>query len=265
MIQRAIECVAAMARRAAAVEVLFPFTEDQRRYLLVDRLTNVTTEGRLAGVPRHLIASDLDSFVAMVERCRMDGAVFVGPPDDLGSAVIGVFGLADLRDRVVWRLTFSRPMRWLRSAADGAYGDHRAFVRALRLGTFGEVPDNFTALMRSLKFTSIKNGASEAIVGDESLSREVRERVYGATGQLPEWVDVRVAPFVDLVDEKWVPPVRCLLDFESDTGRMRLVPGTGEVERVLHETLVELAGTLQAQLGEMPVFLGAPEQAEQAE
>lgn len=119
-------------------------------------------------------------------------------------------------------------------------------------------PENTLPLLRNLKFSTQTEQTGAFTNSTSKMGKSVAAQVTGE-GDLPETVSVEFHPFPSLADEIDVAVVVfCTLFTNPSTGRLKLEPRQGELEKAKTEATKALAATIKEEVGQVPVFVGTP-------
>ncbi len=143
----------------------------------------------------------------------------------------------------------------LRSAPAPALMDQKAFVRLLRIDLAGTLdPGALLNMVRNVRWSSQSDGS----IGRqrESLGSEITARCQDGK-DLPEEVTLRLPVYITQ-GARLEKPVRCSVEVEPADCKLRLLPLPNELERVLQDTLDDIAAAIAERIEDIPVYLGQP-------
>lgn len=249
MIKEAIDKIEGMSSRYTKID-----TESIRNKIIFLQPDGSYKEKDDDATRRSIKVDSLYSFVAAVEHYRAidrfsahAAAIFVDANrvvchlDDSGDARYSIgFSLvqADWFERF---LVNAHP--WV-SQAD--------LLRLLRTTLVDAVQPPLVPLVRAVEWRAKSESRAANDRGAESLGRSV-ERAVSTVDKLPEFVDVTIKPWKNLMITS---DARCVLEIDVNGEKFRLTP-IGDTECLAMERCLEiLKGSIEEKIEDVPVFLG---------
>lgn len=164
----------------------------------------------------------------------------------------------DRRSTVSMPLAKTQRFARLEALTSGQDFDVRGAVKLLRFDLHGTGVDKVIGAIRRIDFTRRSEGAASADHGRESLGRSVEAAVQQAD-QVPEEFTVQTSVYANPgVRELSKVSVRCgvYLDVQNESIEIRVL--ADEIEAAVNAAQGAIGEALREQLGEVPVFYGAP-------
>lgn len=156
------------------------------------------------------------------------------------------FSDADRRDIAVMPLQISGAFRLLREAA-GQPLAHAPFVRLLRIGLAGCLPEGFASVFAKVNFARSKQSSSESRHDRESLGRKVEAVVQGI-GDLPEEVVVDVPIWAQRPLDGIRQRIRCAITANGESETFTIDPLGDSLVTAEAEAVLELRGRIEEEI-----------------
>lgn len=183
--------------------------------------------------PRQYEAHDLNTIINLAIDAKTEHPdIWVGP-----DAVVLIFDRDDRRDRADHPLPYTSQWATLsRLVTEKPKWLQAALISLLHIDL--GVPPDLIAPLRNLRWARQGEEAERRDIGAESLGRSIEARVAGVDS-LPESITINAAVY-DTADVPVIVAVPCLIDYDLDNQRIRLVPESqamNDAERVAGDAI----------------------------
>lgn len=229
-------------------------TIEDPRQMFFDQRGSVVSQDLPVPARNHTV-NTIESFAASVARYAKEATVWCVL--DRVTCVLADSDLSHRCDRVTLPVTASECFGVL---ARQDWTQQQQLIDTLRhsLAAAEIDPPNTLALLRNLKFSTQTEQVGKFTNASAAMGKSVASQVTGES-DLPESVSVEFHPFPSLADEIDVAVVVwCTLFTDPASGKLKLAPRQGELEKARTQATRALAATVKGVIGDTPLFIGTP-------